>query len=149
MTAPTGYRIQLTGSINTQGASGQDYLTVYDGINNTTTELIQVSSPYGGKQTDITLVSSGESMTLNFKSNDSYNYNGLDLTVRLVNPEANHSITVNNPDNVDGSIVTANPTSAKLTQDVTLTADHAEGYILYGITATDANNNTVPLTWDG
>ena len=148
MTAPEGFRIQLTGSIETQG-NGLDYLTVYDGINNTATELIQVSSPYGGKQTDISLVSSGESMTLNFKSNDSNNYNGLDLTVRLVNPEANHSITVNNPDNVDGSKVTANPTSAKLNQDVTLTADPAEGYILYGITATDANNNAVPLTWDG
>ncbi len=152
LTAPTGYRIQLTGSINTQGPTYvKDYLIVYDGIDNTATELIQqMCSTANGTWTDIPLiVSSGESMTLNFKSDDTYNFNGLDLTVRLVDPEAYHSITVNNPDNVDGSIVTANPTSAKLNQDVTLTADPAEGYILYGITATDANNNAVPLTWDG
>ena len=83
LTAPTGYAFRLSGRINTEFS---DKLTVYDGSGNTATKLLdEVHSPYGGKLTDITTVtSSGQSMTLYFYSDRSVNYPGLDLTVTLV-----------------------------------------------------------------
>ncbi len=83
LTAPTGHVLQLSGSIKTEA---QDFLTVYDGTGSTAATLIDaVSSTTDGNETNInTVVSSGQSMTLYFHSDDKDCHEGLDLTVKLV-----------------------------------------------------------------
>ena len=88
LTAPTGYVLQLSGSITTRVSTNQlDYLTVYDYNAACGTKLIdEMCSSAKGTQTAIpTVFSSSNTMTLYFKTNDTYNnYAGLDLTVTLV-----------------------------------------------------------------
>ena len=88
LTAPEGYLLQLSGNIKTE--KDVDYLTVYDGSNDQADKLIdQVSSSDNDTETAIpTVISTGNVMTLNFCSNNSGNdkteFDGLNLTVRLV-----------------------------------------------------------------
>ena len=89
MTAPTGYVLQLSGSITTRVNTSQqlDYLTVYDYNAACGTKLIDkmCSSAKGTKTAIPTVFSSSNTMTLYFTTNSTYNnYAGLDLTVTLV-----------------------------------------------------------------
>ena len=140
LTAPTGYVLQLSGSIAT--GKNWDKLTVYDGSTTSVTKLLDaVSSTSDGTETAITtVVSSGQSMTLYFYSDGGYNYAGLDLTVTLVNPNAEYGITVNN---ASGGSVASDKSTAKFNDEVTLTATPSEGYLLSGLSVTDASNNAV------
>ena len=80
LTAPTGYVLQLSGSITSQY---YDYLTVYDGNDDSGTTLLnKVNSISTAAITTVT--STGQSMTLYFYSNGGQNYAGLDLTVTLL-----------------------------------------------------------------
>ena len=83
--APANYLLQLSGNITTET---YDNLTVYDGSDNSAITLLDgVSSSSDDTQTAITTVtSSGQSMMLYFKSDNSTHYAGLDLTVTLVSP---------------------------------------------------------------
>ena len=140
LTAPTGYVLQLSGSIAT--GKNWDKLTVYDGSTTSVTKLLDaVSSTSDGTETAITtVVSSGQSMKLYFYSDGGYNYAGLDLTVTLVNPNAEYGITVNN---ASGGSVASDKSTAKFNDEVTLTATPSEGYLLSGLSVTDASNNAV------
>ena len=140
LTAPTGYVLQLSGSIAT--GKNWDKLTVYDGSTTSVTKLLDaVSSTSDGTETAITtVVSSGQSMTLYFYSDGGYNYAGLDLTVTLVNPNAEYGITVNN---ASGGSVASDKSTAKFNDEVTPTATPSEGYLLSGLSVTDASNNAV------
>ena len=146
ITAPEGYVLQLSGSITTEKES--DKLTVYDGSNASATKLLNaVGSTSRGTETAITtVVSSGQSMTLYFNSDVSYNFAGLDLTVTVVNP--NYDITVNTA--TGGSVaVTVGGTSAstaKWNDVVTLTATPSEGYLLSDLSVKDEDNNDVAVT---
>ena len=149
LTVPEGYRLQLSGSITTETAQAVlDYLSVYDGTDNTATELIhQKCSPTNGTPTDIsTVYSSGRSMTLYFHSDESRNYAGLDLTVMVYNPTGTYSVNINN---ATGGTMTATPSGALMNETVTLTATPDDGYFLSGISAVDGNSNPVGVTWDG
>ena len=149
LTAPEGYRIQLSGSITTETAQAvYDYLSVYDGIDNTATELIhQKCSPTSGTPTDITTVySSGRSLTLYFHSYYGSKYAGLDLTVTVYNPTGLYSVNINN---ATGGTMTATPSGALMNETVTLTATPDNGFFLSGISAVDGNSNAVGVTWDG
>lgn len=86
LTAPEGYVIRLSGSINTEASD--DNLTVYDGSDNSAATLLNAaSSAYDGSQTDIpSVLSSGRSMTLRFTSDGSGRFAGLDLQVEVVRP---------------------------------------------------------------
>ena len=138
--------LQLSGSITTEKES--DKLTVYDGSNASATKLLNaVGSTSRGTETAITtVVSSGQSMTLYFNSDVSYNFAGLDLTVTVVNP--NYDITVNTA--TGGSVaVTVGGTSAstaKWNDVVTLTATPSEGYLLSDLSVKDEDNNDVAVT---
>lgn len=82
LTAPDGYVLQLSGSIVTE--KGLDKLTVYDGIDEHADILINQLT--GDKETPKaipTVVSTDRYMTINFSSDNSVNYAGLDLTVTL------------------------------------------------------------------
>lgn len=88
LTAPTGYVLQLSGSITTRVSTNQlDYLTVYDYNAACVTKLIDkmCSSAERTKTAIPTVFSSSNTMTLYFTTNSTYNnYAGLDLTVTLV-----------------------------------------------------------------
>ena len=92
LTAPEGYKLQLTGSITTE--TGWDKLTVYD--SDGTTKLLDGFSsdsdpnkPYAYLATDIsTITSTGRSMTLYFDSDSGMNADGLDLTVTVIPDES-------------------------------------------------------------
>ena len=145
LTAPEGYVLQLSGSIRTQVT---DMLTVYDGSNTSVTKLLdEVSSATGAILTAITTVTStGQSMTLYFYSDDSFNHAGLDLTVTLISTSTDYSITMNNPET--GGTVSRNKTTAKVNETVTLGASPSDGYLLNNISVVDANNNAVSVTWN-
>jgi len=144
LTAPKGCILQLAGSIMTE--TGYDFLTVYDGNDNSTTKLLDAVS---GTQTAITTVtSSGQSMTLYFYSGDSYSDFGLDLTVTIINPNADFALAVNS---VTGGSVTASvggesASTAKWNDVVTLTATPSEGYVLLGFSVKDGSGNDVAVT---
>jgi len=149
LTAPEGCRIQLSGSITTETAQAvYDYLSVYDGTDNTATELIhQKCSPTSGTPTDIsTVYSSGQSMTLYFHSYYGSKYAGLDLTVKVYNPTGLYSVNINN---ATGGTMTATPSGALMNETVTLTATPDDGFFLSSISAVDDNSNAVDVMWDG
>ena len=85
LTAPEGCRLQLSGRLRTYDSN--DYLTVYDGTGLTTTILGPVGGSNGHNYIDIgTVTSSGQGMTLYFRSDDISTVDvGLDLTVTVIN----------------------------------------------------------------
>ena len=148
LTAPTGYVLQLSGSITTEKSS--DNLTVYNGNTTSATKLLdEVSSSKDRTVTTITtVVSSGQSMMLYFKSDRDVNYTGLDLTVTLV-LSSPHSININTASGgtVTASVNNQSVTSARIEDAVTLTATPESGYVLSGISVTDGNSNAVDIDW--
>ena len=159
LTAPEGYVLQLSGTINAQGIERDlihnktvvhDHLTVYNGSTTSSSKLLnQVSSgdEYGGA-TDIGIVSSsGRSMMLYFNSDKKTNFAGLDLTVTLLATTNNINVT----SGVGGSIVAkvgeTTITQAKLNDVVTLTVNPESGYLLSCISVKDAGDNIVPVNW--
>ena len=100
LTAPEGYVLQLTGSVETERTL--DYLNVYDGTSTEANKLLDKVTAviYSGERIDIgTLFSTGRSIMLYFHSNlSTENYNGLDLTVTLKNFE-----DISLADNADNS----------------------------------------------
>ena len=146
LTAPENYLLRLSGKITTDA---YDYLTVYDGSKENGSKLLnEVRSTSSGTETGIKPVTSkGNVMTIYFYTNNFYEEAGLDLTVTVVNPNTEYNVNVINP--AEGGSVTASPTSAKVNETVTLTATPASGYLLSGISVTDAGSNPVAVTWDG
>ena len=147
LTAPTGYRLQLSGNIKTERY--YDNLTVYDGSTTSGTKLLDaVSSTQSNTQTAITTVTStGNSMTLCFKSDDGVIHAGLDLTVFASNMEYNINVNTAEGGSVATTVGGANASAAKLNDVVTLTATPSEGYVLSGISVTDASSNAVDIDW--
>ena len=146
LTAPENHLLRLSGKITTDP---YDYLTVYDGSKENGSKLLnEVRSTSSGTETGIEPVTSkGNVMTIYFYTNSFYEEAGLDLTVTVVNPNTEYNVNVINP--AEGGSVTASPTSAKVNETVTLTATPASGYLLSGISVTDAGSNPVAVTWDG
>ena len=140
--APEGYKLQLSGYIYT--SKGTDYLTVYDGATNSDTKLIdKMSSSSQGAYKNIgTVTSSSQSMMLYFSSFYTV-YEGLFLTVTLVDPGAKYGINVNN---ATGGTVTANVSEAEAEKTVSLNVTAEEGYVLRDIYVKDANNNTIQIS---
>jgi hypothetical protein len=140
---PEGYRLQLTGSVTTDGTSGLtgDLLRIYEGNN----ERFRETSTTAGTPIDIHSVETSNTITLNFRSNASDCYAGLDLTVTLVG--ASYSVTVNNADTSKGTVTASvggeSVTKATADQTVTLTATPAEGYVLGALSVRDADGNIV------
>ena len=147
LNAPEGYQLQLSGNIKIE--ANHDKLTVYDGSDNTSNRIINaVSSSEGGTETAIpTVTSSGRSLTLYFESDEDEIYSGLDLTVTLINPVRNIAITSSENGSMAAMVGEASVTQAKYNDVVTLTAVPASGYLLSGLSVTDANSNPVNVNW--
>ena len=140
--APAGCHIRLTGSVKSEGGS-RDYLKVYDG---NTIDSRLGNEKYGNSSgEDIgTLVSTDNQMLLYFRTDGSIQNSGLDLTAEIVNPVSDFNVVVSNPE--AGGTVTALPTSAKWSEEVTLTVEPADGYLLKEFIVKDAADNDVSVT---
>jgi hypothetical protein len=140
LTAPSGYYLQLSGSVNLYSLyTIQDYLTVCDGTDTTKTKLVDKLS---GSSKDLGFVySSGQSLTLYFNS-DEYggNSSGLDLTVNVMSYEK--QITYKNT-NDGGSVVSSSPTKANYGSMVNYTYDYTSGYLVSDIKVVGENNYVV------
>ena len=81
--APEGYVMRLTGTMTTTYG---DYLTVYDGHSQSSTILADKMG-FGSGTADVgTIVSSGNTMMLYFRSNDNPAGTGLDLKLEVFQP---------------------------------------------------------------
>ena len=148
LTAPTGYRLQLSGNITTEYL--WDKLSVYDGINNQANTLLNevTSSNHGVKTAITTVVSSGQSMTLNFSTNGTSPYAGLDLTVTVFNDDSEFAISglgAATNGSIAASVGGNSTTTAKYGDAVTLTATPSEGYVLSSVSVTDVDMHTVSV----
>ena len=129
MTAPEGFLLQVTGSINTQY---NDVLTIYDGPADS---KVLVDAIYGQKSVGPVL--SGRVMTIYFYSNYSQTDAGLDLTVTLV-PAQEHDIEI---ETAPGGNVVSTPASATYGTEVALVATPDQGFMLNSVIVMDGEQN--------
>ena len=135
MTAPTDYVLQVIG---TSKGELNDQLAIYDGNATSNPALYD----HKGPDNIGTVISTGQSMTIYYKTNNNFRNEGLDLTVRLVNKNTPHDITINNP--LTGGQVSSTP-AATVNTEVTLTAEPANEYLLEGVTVTGSYNNGIDV----
>ena len=144
ITAPEGYVLQLTGTVQTE--TSYDYLTVYDG---TTTEAAVLrenlwSLPSSGILTDIgSIVSTGRNLLLYFHSDGGTIDEGLNLDVTLFKPNEDYSININE---TTGGVMHSSKATAKYNDEITLTWTHETGYVLESISIKDAYGRPVSFT---
>lgn len=140
--APDGYLLRVTGS--GKGAWKHSFLSVYDGTDNTATQLFYTEEPNISLGT---VTTTQKSMTINFNANDlNLDSYGFVLTVTLVNASNKHGITIANSIPTEGGTISSDKTEAEANELVTLTVSPATGYKLNGISVVDANSNVVSLT---
>ena len=146
--APDGYVLRLTGSVATEN-SGADFLTVFDSEFGSLKLLDAFASTSSGVARDVgifsdgAIVSSGRALTLHFKSDNTVNYAGLDLTVTLESATEPHSVNIAA---VDGGYVVAGNSSYAQGSLVTLTANPAPGYVFMGVSVVDEFSNEIAVT---
>lgn len=138
--APAGQLLQISGTVSTNGRS--DLLYVYDGADSSSAKLL--NGKWGAYSTDIgTLTSTGNAVTLYFKSDDSGNDSGCDLTVSFVPQTTTYAVSLS--DGFTGGTVSINPASAHYGDTVTLTATPDANYVLVGMSAT-SDGADIPVT---
>ena len=148
LTAPEGYKLQLSGTIISE--NGSDFLTVFDGDKDSDKLIDNISSEYIDGEIVLTelptVTSSDRSMTLYFTTDRSVNYDGLDLTVTLIPDEdLAHTIVINN---TTGGRVTYDGENETKDQNVLLTFEVDEGYVLSDIQVVDFYGNPLYVYWD-
>ncbi|MCR4994715.1 MAG: InlB B-repeat-containing protein [Bacteroidales bacterium] len=144
ITAPEGYALQLTGTVQTE--TNYDYLTVYDGTTNEAAVLRENlwSLPSDGDLTDIgSIISTGRSLLLYFHSDGGTTRDGLDIDVTLFNPNEAFPININA---ATGGVMHSSKATSKYNEEITLTWTHETGYVLESITITDAYGRPVSFT---
>ena len=144
ITAPEGYVLQLTGTVQTE--TSYDYLTVYDGTTNAAAVLRENlwSLPSSGILTDIgVIVSTGRNLLLYFHSDGGTIDEGLNLDVTLFKPNEDYSININE---TTGGVMHSSKATAKYNDEITLTWTHETGYVLESISITDAYGRPVSFT---
>ena len=159
LTAPTGYVLQLSGSITTEK---YDKLTVYDNNEASGTKLLDaVSSTSSGVQTAITTVTStGQSMTLDFYSDSNVNRAGLDLTVTIIKTlelanDADNTTAINNNNGMMSKVTLSDRTLLKngdwntLCLPFSLTAEQIAASPLAGATIKELLSTSSNLDCEG
>ena len=125
LTVPEGKVLMVNGRLESE--EGYDFFSIYDGDENATALVDNVSGEY---VTINAVVGTGNVMTLYFYSDYGASYSGLDLTVMVVDPNANYSIALSP---VTGGSVSSTKTSAKTGETVVLTLSPDADYILNGL----------------
>lgn len=139
--APEGCKLQVTGSVITE--PGYDFFKVWDGSNSSGDPKVKLS----GDNPEIEpIVSTGESLTLNFYSDGSGNDAGLNLTVTVVNPDATYTATIQPADN--GTVTISEQTSieSKGGSAIQMYISPNSGYMIEDISVVDADDNNVSIT---
>ena len=132
--APEGYIFHVAGTARLE--SGRTLFTVYDGG----TDKPKLMESKGGTVNGISLLSTGNLMTVYFESNQS-EAPGLDLTVSVIQ-DIERTITCKNDDL--GGTVSCDKSSAKFAEKVSLTVTPPQGYSFYGYQITgEGYDNTV------
>lgn len=140
MHAPEGFVFRVTGTVST--GSDNDYLRIIDGDRSGDILLSSLS----GYDKDVgTYYSSGQVMTLMFNTGNSGTaFDGLDLTVELVDASIEHAIALTY--NSLRGTVSSDKSTAATGETVTLTAVPRSDYLLKEIRVTDANGNSKKVT---
>ena len=126
--APEGYVLRINGFMT---ASQYDRFCLYDGSSDTDYALVDEMEVYDNVSTAIGQhMSSGRRLLLHFWANGTRMYDGLNLTVELVPATVEHQIQIIG---VEGCAVTANKTSAKAGELITLTIEESPGYRFVGM----------------
>ena len=127
LTAPSGKKLRLSGTIKVRSgySSGTGELYAYDG-DNVNVGLWFKANSYGIGGVPKKL-STGENVMLNFQTSAGTTYDGLDLTVTVVDPNGPHAINIKTAEN--GGFVNP-PATAMPGEVVTLTATPDAGYVL-------------------
>ena len=135
VTAPEGYVMQISGSITTDGynsSSNSDFLS----ISNLNASNREFRSALAGEETAINpYYTYGNYTRFSFYSNEIRNYDGFDVTVRLVKADQN-TITIAE---TSGGTVTANQEKASVGTNVTITLTPNDGHIVKSLNVTDEN----------
>ena len=140
MHAPEGFVFRVTGTVST--GSDNDYLRIIDGDRSGD---ILLSGLSGYNKEVGTYYSSGRVMTLMFNTGNSGTaFDGLDLTVELVDASIEHAIALTY-NNLRGTFESDKSTAAT-GETVTLTAVPRSDYLLKEIRVTDANGNSKKVT---
>ena len=148
LTAPVGYILQLSGTVETWTPADCDYLSVYDNNEASGTLLIDKIHSTDGRFPEVvpTVSSSGQSLTCYFHSIDSENeyYFGLDLTVTLVNPNKEFDISVNT---ATGGTIESDNAKSTFGKTIKLTGTTETGYLLNDLSVVrDDNGAEVDIT---
>ena len=139
MTAPEGYLLQVTGSMDLGQYGSVETLTIYDG--EPTTGTGKLMDAQTGKVDEFFLVSSGNVASIHFKSSHYLNPENFNLTVSLVEKSATVKVF-----SVAGGSVTADKKEAELGDEVTLTITPDNGHLISDIKVVDANGEPVEFT---
>ena len=140
--AKSGFVIQVTGSSTV--ADKNDIVMVLDGESATSDTLYS-----SAKSTTIVepVISSGNSIGIFFYSNASGSAAGIDFTVKLYNKSTRNGVNLSSS---SYGKLTAPSTYVQFNDTVTVTATPNNGYVLKGITATDADGRSLKVsggTW--
>ena len=137
--APSGYVLNLSGKVFTENCC--DYLSIYDGSSTSSTLLKTVR----GEGQDVgSVYSSGEYLTLTFKSDYSQVSAGLDLMVRVSKKTASHNVVALSPGNNFGTI-TVSPTTATMGTTITVSATPSTDYKFVGVMLTNDLGDTISV----
>ena len=139
--APTGYIIQVEGTVNTEDR--YDYLDLYDGedANGATLDYATGEEYHIG-----TRVSTGSFLTLYFHSDESSTHSGFELNVSLVSAPTPHAVLVND---VEGGSASSDKLTAVVGETVTLTLTPNENKVATGIYVVNENGNPIKVSgWD-
>ena len=149
LTAPLNCVLQISGNITT--ALTNDYLYIWDGASvgtyNTRINDICRSTEKGEPISVGTHISLGRDLTLQFLSDNSSNYAGIELFVTVISATTPYAITVENP--LSGGSVVASSPSATVNTTVTLDITPASGYKLVDLCVVDENDEPLALDWNG
>ena len=161
--APSGYGFRLSGRICTEQynsvTGAPDYLHAYDGnvVDNSKRILSDYSSTSGNWKDIIAVTTLSESLTLYFKTDDTYNYDGLDLTVTLVGPDqlSRSSITMsdyfywNNGNAIDIAYTVKDANGTTLTKGTHFTETIKKGSSVVSDGVKDLGDYTLTISGTG
>lgn len=141
LTAPEGYALRLSGKAEME--SYYDYLEVYDNSEGEGATLLSFRDHSDSEVSIPSVSSTGRSMTLYFYSDEADPYEGLDLTVIVIDPNATYGISIGT---ATGGSVESNKTTVMPGETVTLTVTPEDGYLLSNISVMGDDGNAVAVT---
>ena len=152
LTAPEGRVFMLTGTVTTE--EDYDWLDVLDGGTTSTTKLLDHVSGIENEDEELeprnigTILSKTNQVTFHFESDNSYTYDGFEITVQVVDATTEHDIICIAADH---GFISASAAKATVGTTVTLTATPAAGYKLTSYTLSNSTETiaTVSVPWYG